>query len=297
MQYLRIVCFVCAAAVGCTSLHAEDVSIPYEFTAGDQAVAAEVNANFQALAAALAIALARIEELENSNAQALNDFVEVVADPYVPGGTIVRFAGVNVQVVSGSGATDGEVNGLGNLIVGYNEPNEAWGVGTCSLGEFWSDETTCVLNGGSWALDHKSGSHNLVVGAGHRYSRHGGFAAGWNNTITGISATVTGGSNNLATAYLSSISGGGGHIVSGESSSVTGGYANRVTHEGAVVVGGRGNRVSRSQAVVVGGRSNEASGVFSVVVGGTENESSGDRSVVLGGAGNEATANESISPQ
>jgi len=36
-------------------------------------------------------------------------------------GTTVRFTGVNVQIVSGSGRTNTTPNGLGNLIVGYNE--------------------------------------------------------------------------------------------------------------------------------------------------------------------------------
>src|SRR5258705_97292 len=33
----------------------------------------------------------------------------------------IRFSGVNVQIVNGLGATE-TVNGVGNLIVGYNEP-------------------------------------------------------------------------------------------------------------------------------------------------------------------------------
>ena len=48
----------------------------------------------------------------------------------------VLISGANLQVVSGEGATDATVNGLGNIIVGY-------------------DENTS---------DDKSGSHNLVVG-------------------------------------------------------------------------------------------------------------------------------------
>ena len=36
-------------------------------------------------------------------------------------GTTLRFTGINVQIVSGSGTTDGPVNGKGNLIIGYNE--------------------------------------------------------------------------------------------------------------------------------------------------------------------------------
>jgi hypothetical protein len=33
----------------------------------------------------------------------------------------VYFDGCNVNIRSGSGATDGTLNGLGNLVVGYNE--------------------------------------------------------------------------------------------------------------------------------------------------------------------------------
>lgn len=36
-------------------------------------------------------------------------------------GSTVEFSGVNVQVVSGSGSTDGAINGRGNLIVGHDE--------------------------------------------------------------------------------------------------------------------------------------------------------------------------------
>jgi hypothetical protein len=43
-------------------------------------------------------------------------------------GTTLQFSGINVQVVSGSGITDGAVNGKGNLIVGYNE------LGRCNVG-------------------------------------------------------------------------------------------------------------------------------------------------------------------
>jgi hypothetical protein len=36
-------------------------------------------------------------------------------------GSNITFSGVNVQIVSGRGSTDGTVNGTGNLIVRYNE--------------------------------------------------------------------------------------------------------------------------------------------------------------------------------
>src|SRR5438067_10562765 len=49
----------------------------------------------------------------------------VLAPTYVASGVggkpTVQFAAVNVQIVSGSGATDGAVNGEGNLVLGYDE--------------------------------------------------------------------------------------------------------------------------------------------------------------------------------
>ena len=90
----------------------------------------------------------------------------------------VLISGANLQVVSGEGATDATVNGLGNIIVGY-------------------DENTS---------DDKSGSHNLVVGYGHTYSSFGGFVAGQDNSITGNYTSISGGANNTASGYQSSVS-------------------------------------------------------------------------------------------
>ncbi|MCP3919120.1 MAG: hypothetical protein GY711_26555 [bacterium] len=69
----------------------------------------------------------------------------------------LRISNVNVQIVNGVGATNGVpdlpnqtvTNGLGNLIVGYNE-----------LGNPDGDERT--------------GSHNLIVGARHTCTGFGG---------------------------------------------------------------------------------------------------------------------------
>ena len=99
------------------------------------------------------------------------------------GGDDFVFTGVNVHVRSGSGATDGSVNGLGNLIVGYDE-----------------------LRGSG--LDDKTGSHNLVVGPTHNYSSYGGLVAGCRNAVSGIYASVSGGSNNAASNECASVSGG-----------------------------------------------------------------------------------------
>ncbi len=93
-----------------------------------------------------------------------------------------RISGINVQIVNDSGTTDGAVDGLGNLIVGYNELR---GLG-----------------------DDRTGSHNLIVGDEHNYSSYGGLVAGHFNTISGLFASVSGGRSNTASGQYSSVSGG-----------------------------------------------------------------------------------------
>jgi hypothetical protein len=114
-------------------------------------------------------------------------------------GATVRFTGVNVQIVSGSGATDGAVNGMGNLIVGYNEPR----------------------GGGNT----RTGSHNVVVGTQNNFSRFGGIVVGKFNEIGGDYASVLAGNQNTASNRYSSVSGGENNVASGTASSVSGGNA------------------------------------------------------------------------
>lgn len=83
----------------------------------------------------------------------------------------VKFTGANVYVQSGSGATDGAVNGLGNLIVGYDEAN-------------------------TWKTSDKSGSHNLIIGTGNNYSSWGSAIFGTENESTAPVSAVLGGDRN-----------------------------------------------------------------------------------------------------
>ena len=92
----------------------------------------------------------------------------------------IRFSGVNVQVVNGTGSTGGDGNGLGNLVVGYQELRTAD-----------EDDETDDTN-------DRSGSHNLVVGLANNYSIFAGQVVGGRNTISGLYSTVSGGENNTA---------------------------------------------------------------------------------------------------
>jgi len=157
------------------------------------------------------------------------------------------FTGINLTVVSGnlniesgSGATNGSVNGLGNLIVGYNEND----------------------------LNYtKTGSHNIVVGNNHGYSSYGGIVGGNANIISGTYSFAVGQSN-TASGNFSSVSSGISNIASGFYSSVSGGQLNIASGNAASVSGGAINTASSVQSSVSGGASNTASATDSSVAGG-----------------------------
>ena len=148
----------------------------------------------------------------------------------------VRFEGVNLQVVNGDPSEDtSSLNALGNLIVGYNEPRtERFSV--CSDGQF-DNRGDCRAGGHVWALNHKSGSHNLVVGPENAYSQTGGAVFGESNAVNRAGASVTAGRFNLASGPHSSVSGGDENLASGDSASVTGGNENIASFSRSTVGG------------------------------------------------------------
>jgi len=196
------------------------------------------------------------------------------------GGTVktIRLTGANWQIVDGSGATDGAPTGLGNLIVGYNELR---GMG-----------------------DDRTGSHNMIGGKEHNYTRFGGLvvgkeneilgdwssvSAGGRNTASATFSSVSGGYNNIANANYSAVSGGYRNIASGLASSISGGGVNSATTIYASISGGLENTASGGGASVSGGSSNVASAYFSSVSGGQRNTASEYYSSVSGGYQNVAS--------
>lgn len=154
----------------------------------------------------------------------------------------ILFDGVNVHIRNGSGASS-TVNGLGNLIVGYNELR---------------------ITG----INERTGSHNLVLGSRQNYTSSGGLVAGIFNTVSGQDSTITGGIFNVVSGIRSSISGGQSNTASGSNSSVTGGIFNIANETNSSVSGGASNTASGINSSVSGGASNTASGIFSSVSGG-----------------------------
>jgi hypothetical protein len=170
------------------------------------------------------------EEASTGGEQGLAPRVAALEDlltPFSRKGHEVFLTRANLHIVNGLGRTecaDAEgnpipecPNGLGNLIVGYNEPRDS------VFGE-----------------NIRTGSHNVVVGPGHNFSRVGGVVAGELNEISGDFASVIGGDFNTA------------------------------NNRQAAVIGGSGNAASGLQSVVCGGENNNASGTFAVVCRGRE---------------------------
>jgi hypothetical protein len=229
----------------------------------DQKIAAEAAAR-QAADTALQAAVGAIE----GTIQPFFSFVSV-------DGTDVIFTGANLHLRNGLGATNGNpadvaaveeadtaVNGLGNLIIGYNE---------------------------NPANFERTGSHNLVVGAVHGWTSFGGIAAGYTNRIGGAYASVTGGRGNWAGGAYSSVSGGVFGSASGAGASVSGGSSNHATGGISWVGGGIANSAGGGLSSVVGGFQNSAAGIYSAISGGFRNVASGSTSCVSGGGENTAS--------
>jgi hypothetical protein len=178
----------------------------------------------------------------------------------VDGQPTVRFTGVNVQIVNGSGGTTTGLNGRGNLIIGYNEND----------------------------TDQRDGSHNLIVGPYHTYTRYADVIGGYDNTAT-ASYTLLAGQNNTTSGTYTSVTGGINNTASGDHSSVSGGSSNTASGVGSAVSGGSSNTASGVVSAVIGGQGNTASGDYSSVSGGIGNTASGVDSSVSGGANRSAT--------
>jgi hypothetical protein len=181
----------------------------------------------------------------------------------VDGQPTLRIAGVNLQLVNGSGLTHSP-NGVGNLIIGYSAQRDPVVV--------------------------RSGSHYLVIGDQHQWTGTGGIVAGEANTAAGTGASALGGRDNTASGYYSVGVGGEENVVSGWSSVVTGGLGNEASGPMSAVWGGAHNLASAHNSAVAGGDRNRALGSQSTVFGGKNNTATGEASSILGGFTNTASS-------
>lgn len=234
---------------------------------------------------------ARIAALEDSSIAELDGYLAL--DTSNPATPVARFSGVNVQIVNGTGRTD-LANGAGNLVVGYNERRSTAPGFTeeCALPlvpGMIENEANCVASGYVWALDHRGGSHNVVVGNYQNYPTVAGLVAGQASSIRGGWGVVSGGFMNRVDAAFSSVSGGRNNVTLNFAASISGGSYNRATHQFASVAGGSNNTASGKNSSVSGGHSGTASGEDSSVTGGLGNTASGLYSSVSGGGNQQAS--------
>jgi hypothetical protein len=189
------------------------------------------------------------------------------------------FSGCNLFLNNGLGATNGlpgnplstdptltRTNGLGNLIVGYNE--------------------SAALSGGT---DIRTGSHNIIVGQLQNYSSYGGLVAGIWNASSAPYASVSGGYNNEASSFAASVSGGEANLASGDRSSISGGYWNTASGYIASLSGGHDNAAGGNWSSISGGSYGAADGDTTSVSGGQSNTARGFNASVSGGHGNVAS--------
>ena len=131
-------------------------------------------------------------------------------------GNDITVSGANLHIVNGLGATDAKpLNGLGNLIIGYNESRKAY-----------------------HEADVRDGSHNLIVGSQNNYSSYAGICIGSYNTISAPFAAVSGGYENTASGFSGSVLGGSYNTASGRETCVSGGLGNTASGPLACVGGG-----------------------------------------------------------
>lgn len=118
-------------------------------------------------------------------------------------GNELYIRGANLHLENGSDATYAHLNGLGNLILGYNE----------------------LRNNGSPNV--RTGSHNLILGLGNNYSAAGGIVGGIHNEITHHMGSVLGGTGNSSSGLYAVVAGGFNNKALGNWSFIGGG-ANKV---------------------------------------------------------------------
>jgi hypothetical protein len=173
----------------------------------------------------------------------------------------LTITGANLRLVNGLGATD-TINGLGNLIVGYNEERA------------------------HPSPNLRTGSHNVIVGGQNNFSSFGGLVVGRFNSISGPFASVSGGTVNTAGGSFTAISGGTMNTTSGFFTSVSGGVQNTASGAQSSVSGGENNMASGTSSSISGGANNIASGQLASISGGFRSTASGAAASISGGLQN-----------
>jgi hypothetical protein len=173
-------------------------------------------------------------------------------------GTDTIFRGTNVYIQKGAAAGDVSVNGLGNLIIGFNNPRPEFNT--------------------------RSGSHNIIYGDGVNYTGHHNLIGGYINSLGGNYNAILSGRYNRVSSPGDTFS----VLLTGQENQVF----SKFSLQGTGIL----NRNERDHAMILGGRSNLITngtwnaGNFGAIVTGENNTVTADAAAILTGRGNRATA-------
>ncbi|MCK6510517.1 hypothetical protein L6R29_11175 [Myxococcota bacterium] len=165
----------------------------------------------------------------------------------------ITLKNANLHIQSGSGSTDGTVNGFGNLILGYNEDG-----GTAKT---------------------RTGSHNLILGREHSYTEHSSILSGTKHTVNAPYASAIGGSSNTITSNAP-------HAVAIAGANNT--FASSRTALYAASLGGEDNQINSNYAAAVAGQNNSNTGTHAAAVAGQNNSITATHAATLAGGGTDA---------
>jgi hypothetical protein len=182
--------------------------------------------------------IAQVAALQRSPVQQLAPYVAV--DYNTENGVVgpnITFHGVNVHIVNGAGQTT-NINGLGNLIIGYDE------------------------SPGQLVAGDRGGSHNLVLGQQNKFQAwaSSGIINGLGNTINGQNTVILSGDRNTVTGNSPGLVS-YGVIIDGENNTL-------FDATSSCIVDGVFNNIGRYFDVIIGGGYNQNGGIESVILGG-----------------------------
>ena len=177
-----------------------------------------------------------------------------------------------VEPTGGSGGwTDG------GSIVRLETSDDSVGIGTASPTEKLHVDGNILVTG------------TANIGFGHTLTGNYGFVAGYGNTVSGDTSTVSGGTRNSATGLGSTISGGVSNDASGDYSVIAGGRWQEAAGLRSTICGGQQNDAIGDNSTIIGGREHVATGAGSVIAGGLQNRALSTYDIVSGGYMNVAS--------
>jgi hypothetical protein len=142
----------------------------------------------------------QVATLQANKALALAPFVSVDArSQNGVAGPNITFSGANIHIVDGMGQTQ-LINGLGNLIIGYDELTP-----TMTVMSRAGSHNVILGRYSAWISTAFS---NLIAGEWNLATDEGGFVAGYQNVSEALETSVLGGTNNLTYTDHSVIIGG-----------------------------------------------------------------------------------------